>query len=303
VTTLLLPRRDLSGTSRRRRLTRVGSRHSLKPGLLHIAVLTVVLLAGLGVVACDVSGDRLLFMSTASMCPRVCVGALIVDRPLEGRLYAGEIVTFHLPGDTKETYTHEIYSVSPQGTIDTLGIANHRPDPWSISRSDIVGRTVLVLLGAGWLLRALPFLAIAVLVWVEGRSWIRRRAVHLWDTAWLTLLVVVPILLMRPLLRASLVEIASDSKPNGRFTAILINTGLLPASFSAKGGTPDGHVEPGATARVSGASKGGAVVHEVVSLHWWGWMIVALVVLSPLYRYAWLEWAASRTSAAEAALV
>jgi hypothetical protein len=295
MTTIVLPRQAAPRRFFGRHFAKARSRHSLRPGPAHVMALSFVLLAGLGVVVCEASGNRVLFMSTASMCPKVCVGALVVDRPFTGSLRAGEIVTFHLPGETDETYTHEIYSVSSVGVIETLGIANHHPDPWNISRSDIVGRTVLVLPGVGWLLRVLPFLAIAVLVWVEGRTWIKRRFVRSWDTACQTLLLVVPIVLMRPLLRATLVSVATDPQRKHWFSAHLINTGLLPASFDAGAGPVASHVEPGASAYVSGSAKGGTIVHEVVSLHWWGWSLVALVVLSPLLGYAWTEWRSNTT--------
>jgi hypothetical protein len=302
MTTILIPRRETQKGTLRRLFSRAPSRHSVKAGPVHVFVLLLVFVSGLGVVTADATGNRLLFMSTASMCPKVCVGALVIDRPLTGSLHTGEIVTFHLPGKDDETYTHEIYSVSSEGAIETLGIANHRPDPWNIQRSDIVGRTVLVVPGLGWLLRALPFLAIAVLVWVEGRSWIKRRFLHSWDTLWQTLLIVVPVLLLRPLLRATLVSIGSDPRHKDWFSAVLINTGLLPASFSAKVG-PVSKASPGETAHVFGDGKGRVIVNEVVSLRWWGWLALSLVVLSPLLRYAWVEWRYKRASVDDTAEV
>jgi hypothetical protein len=32
---------------------------------------------------------------------------------------------------------------------------------------------------------------------------------------------------------------------------------------------------------------GYVILHEAASLYWWGWVIVALIVLSPLASYLW----------------
>ena len=53
-------------------------------GILALVVLGAVSLAVAAVLGWNLSGGRFLIMETPSMCPNVCVGSLVADRPLEG---------------------------------------------------------------------------------------------------------------------------------------------------------------------------------------------------------------------------
>jgi hypothetical protein len=219
------------------------------------------------------------------MCPAVCVGSLVFDRPLTGQVRPGELITFHPPGVDSETYTHQVVRVLASGAIQTKGLGNPAPDPWLITERDIVGVGVFSLWGGGWILKALPFALMVIACWIFGRPLVRNQLKPAWDTASMTVLVVLPALMLRPLVRAVVTATTVDKRHAGWQTLTLVNTGLLPASFSAKGGAR-ALVDPGRKATLSGAAiHGHAVVTESVMLPLWGWLLVGLVVVSPLIRY------------------
>jgi hypothetical protein len=274
-------------------LTRTRHPHQAPPGILHIIATATVLLAGMFVLGWSLLGGRLLFMETPSMCPSVCVGSLVADRPLSGELHVGELITFHPPGIDTETYTHEIWRILPNGVIQTRGVGNRVNDPWLITRSEIVGKGVFSVWGAGWLLKALPFMTLIVLCWAVGRLWVRGKVRQIWDCVWMTSLVSLPLLAFRPLMRGDVTSTSIEPAHHGWLTSTIVNTGLLPATFWSKAGTVLPRVGSGQIAHLSGSSaKGGAVLYESASLNWWEWALVVLVVISPFLRYLWQTWRA-----------
>jgi len=228
-------------------------------------------------------------METPSMCPVVCVGSLVADRPLVGGLHAGELITFHVPNDSAVTYTHEISRIFANGAIQTRGIADAGHDPWLITRSDIVGEVSFTVWELGWLLKALPFLAVGVLFWVVARPWFAERARRSWDRGWMTVIVVLPLWLLHPLVRSTVVSASVGGAHHPHLASdTVVNTGVLPVSFQAVGGPPVyvssthlGHVDGTLTA------MGNLRLHEAVALHWWGLAAVVLAVLSPLFGCLW----------------
>jgi hypothetical protein len=247
----------------------------------------VLVLAAAG--AWELSGGRLLVMETPSMCPEVCVGSLVADRPLQGPLRVGELITFHPPNDPRETYTHDVFKILPSGTIETKGAANPSPDPWRITRSDIVGRTVFSVWGLGWLLKAIPFLGVGVLLWVAARPRITLAYRRGWDRMWATLLVVVPLWALHPLVKGAVISVASDPAKSHWARALAVDTGLFPVAFTALRGQVASHVAPTTAVHVAGpiARNGYLLLRETVSLYWWGWALVALGVASPVIGYLW----------------
>ena len=261
-------------------------------GHLASAFLAAVALAVVLVLGWDLSGGQLQVMETASMCPSVCVGSLIGDRPLSGPVHLGELVTFHPPSSTAETYTHEVSHVFANGMIQTRGAGNPRHDPWLIRRSDIVGEVVFSVWGLGWLLKALPLLAIGALAWVLTAPIIATGTRRAWDRIWMTALVVIPLWLLHPLIEATVVSTSVDPEHRRWVRMTVVNTGLLPSSFRAAGGGVTSHVGSTLTAHASGppSAHGAILVTESASFYWWGWAIVACVVASPLIGCAWHVW-------------
>lgn len=261
-------------------------------GRLSLVVVGVVTLAVLCVVGWNLSGGQLRVMETSSMCPSVCVGSLVGDRPLEGPPHVGQLVTFHPPGSHGQTYTHEISHIFANGMIQTRGIGNPTHDPWLLTRGDIVGVAAFSVWGLGWLLRALPLLSVGVLAWVVLRTWIQPGARRAWDRVCVVGVAVLPVWILHPLVSATVVATTLDPAHSHWLRMTVVNTGILPASFHVAIGRGVSHVGPAALARPVGAPVGNQplILHEVVSLYWWGWVIVGLVVVSPIASYAWHIW-------------
>jgi hypothetical protein len=258
--------------------------------MLSLSVLGLVALAAVAVLGWNLSGGRLYAMETPSMCPVVCVGALVADQPLQGPVHVGELVTFHPPDTPNETYTHEISHIFANGMIQTRGVANPSHDPWLISRSDIVGQAVFNVRGLGWLLKALPLLAVGVLAWVLVRQWVARRLRRAWDRVWMTALVVIPLQAFHPLVRATVMSILLAGNHLVRTT--VVNTGMLSVSFRTATSQAASVVRPGAVVHLIGPPSQNSylVLREAVSFCRWGWAIVGLIVISPLAGYLWHIW-------------
>jgi hypothetical protein len=250
--------------------------------------LGAVALAVAAVAGWNLAGGRLLVMETPSMCPSLCVGALVADRPLQGAVHVGELITFHVPDNYAETYTHEVSRIFPNGAMQTRSTGNPGHDPWLITRSDIVGEVVFTIWELGWVLKALPLLAVGVLFWVLARPWIGKRARRSWDRAWLAVLTALPLWLLHPLVRATVLASTPYLWHHRRWVSYsIVNTGVLPVSFHAAGGQGL-HVSSTDLGHVAGPLKNGSVMlHEAVSLPSWGWAVVALVVLWPLAGCLW----------------
>jgi hypothetical protein len=261
-------------------------------GTLAFTVLAVVAIAVLFVFGWNLTGGSLQVMETSSMCPKVCVGSLVASAPLSGPLHVGEFVTFHPPGSHGETYTHEVARIFSNGTIQTRGVGNPHHDPWLITRSDIVGEVVFTLWGVGWLLKALPLFAVGVLAWVVTTPMIAPRSRRAWDRIWMTVLAVVPLWMLHPLIKATVISTVGDPQRHRWQRITVVNTGLLPSSFRVIGGNVTSHVSSTHLARAIGPSDshGVILVSQSVSLYWWGWVIVACMVSLPLVGFLWHTW-------------
>lgn len=138
----------------------------------------------------------------------------------------------------------------------------------------------------GWLLKALPLLAVGILAWVLVRPWVSPRSRRAWDWGWMTVLAVLPVWALHPLVRATVLSATLDAAHWTRF--IMVNTGILPVSFRTANGQIAPRVGPAALVHLTAPSAGGhLVLREAVSLCWWGWAIVALIVVSPLVGHLW----------------
>lgn len=247
------------------------------------------MLAASAVLGWNLSGGHLLVMETPSMCPSVCVGALVAERPLHGPVHLGELITFHPPDNDAETYTHEVSHIFADGAIQTRGIANPEHDPWLIERSNIVGKVDFTVWELGWLLKALPLLAVGILFWVLGRPWVAERSRRSWDRGWISVLTALPLWLLHPFVRASVIA-STPQVPHHTHWASdsVVNTGILPASFRAAGGRAV-EVSSAGVGQVSGPlhAHGLLSLQEAVTVPWWGLAIVALAVMSPLLGCLW----------------
>lgn len=253
-----------------------------RPGLLAVfgIVVACCILASLG---WKLAGGSIYEIPTASMCPDLCVGTLVVDSPVTGPVHRGEVVTFRAPG-TETLYTHRVVEVLSDGSFKTAGDARGTVDPWTVPPGNVVGHVVLSVRGLGWVWPVLPWLAAGlalVLVVRMGMSEATRRD---WDRLFLTALLIVPILVLHPLVRDELVSLQANK--DGHVHVVIANTGLLPTKFSA-GQDPPVVIPPSHLVQVRSPASPRAplIVHQSVALSWWEWAILVLVVLSPMIGY------------------
>jgi hypothetical protein len=269
---------------------------AMKRPIMPLAGLLLVMVAVALVAAWNLCGGKLLVMETPSMCPRICVGALVADRPLRGPLHVGEMITFHPPNDFSDTYTHDVWRLLPDGMIQTKGVGEAVHDPWLLDRSDIVGQVEATVWGLGWLLDALPFLSVGVFLWVGARRWISEKWLWEWDMTWTMALVLLPLWSLRPLVRGAIVAIGPDLRHAHWITYKVVNTGVLPVAFTPRGGRSVAHLGARHVATLSGPSPahGTLMLHEMVSFYWWGWTLIGLFVMAPLAGYFWHLWSDGR---------
>jgi hypothetical protein len=221
-------------------------------------------------------------VSTPSMCPKLCVGSLVLDRPLHGVVQVGQLISFRPNGSTGAVYTHRVFSVQPDGTFLTKGDAEAFPDPWVIARGQIVGVPVATVWGLGYLELALPWMLIALAIFfiTRRRTYSSKREV--WDRIFETALLLVPLVVLKPLIRGSVIESVQSTRP-GWITETVVNTGLLPSQIQAVGGQFRDHIASGHLVRLSGPAVNDQLsLHQLPSFYWWGWLLVALVIAYPL---------------------
>lgn len=253
------------------------------PWILRIffAVIVAAVLTQAGWV---LSGGTSYNVGSTSMCPTFCVGALTLDLPVSGHVHTGEVVTFTPPG-LATPYSHRVVKVFTNGDFKTKPDGSSLVDPWTVTPSEVQGRVVYALWGLGWLSKALPFLAIgmaAILLLRRRISVLVRRD---WDRFFATLLVLIPVWILKPLIRGVLIY--SEKLPHHMSRVTIVNTGLLPAQFKAVGGQFKDFISSGHVFTITGPLQKNQQVDikEFASFHWWGWTIVFLIVLSPLISY------------------
>ena len=255
-----------------------------KHSVVALAMLTLVILMCLVVVGWRMMGGRMVVMETPSMCPRICVGSLVADMPMTGPPHLHQIVTFYPPGSLTSTYTHQIVHIYPNGMLETKGFANPHHDPWLLAPSGITGRVIFTVPGLGWLLKALPLLAVGVLAWVIVRPHIAPRVRRGWDRVWMTGLMVLPLMTLHPLLNGQV--ISSNGKRDLRAT--VVNSGLLPEDIHGAGRVLAHHVRAGHIAHIAvNVAHGQPMFSESASLPWWGWLLVFAGVSWPLIGFIW----------------
>jgi signal peptidase I len=233
------------------------------------------------------SGGGEFTIATASMCPDMCVGTLVLDRPLVGPAKPGMVVTFRPPGTTT-IYTHRIVKVLADGSFETAGDALKQVDPWTVPPDRVIGRVVAHLPGAGWLWRCLPEMTAALACYLVARRSMRRSVRPHTDVLFLAFLLGVPTLTMRPFLRASVI---AAGHRGATVVVHVANTGLLPARFAMSGGAIVPHVEAGHLATLIAHASSPLSLTETVSFSPWQWVLAALVIALPVLllalRMAW----------------
>lgn len=132
-------------------------RAALRPAALIPAA--VVLVAALVMLVAAVLGVRVFTIVSPSMARTAPVGSVVVTVPAS-TYGVGDIVTFNQNG---RVYTHRI-STSTHGAYTTRGDLNAIDDPWTLHHGDIIGTAIWHAPGWGWLLSALPWAGLGLIV-------------------------------------------------------------------------------------------------------------------------------------------
>jgi signal peptidase I len=255
-------------------------------GALTALLCVSVAVSALAVFGWYLSGGRLLAMTTPSMCPTACVGSLVAVQPLAGAVHPGELVTFRPPGQSA-TFTHRVVKVESNGSFTTKGDAETSPDPWVVPPSDVVGRVSFTVAGLGWWLRALPMVAAGTVVLLFARRAYRLRNRRTFERTFGVLIVAVPLIILRPLIRGELIENVADPHHHGWFKGLFVNTGLLPAQLTVTGGRTVPPLAPSRLTWLYGPKTTSSTfgVRQWAALPTWAWVVVGALVLSPIIGF------------------
>lgn len=230
-----------------------------------------------------VTGGRWMIVATPSMGRAAPVGTLVFTRPVDiTDITRGQVISFHPPLGSAEIYTHRVISIDADGAVHTRGDVNGGADPWALRQNNVVGVVVASWWGAGWLLRAVPLLAVSsVLLW----ALIRLCIITAWRaplrTFGASLLVSVTSFVLKPFVRVQLISTTAD--PTGTHLT-LVSTGLLPVRVTATGGSTADLVDGQVTALTGHPAHPADGVHLSTAVHLppWGWLLMAALSFTPL---------------------
>lgn len=239
---------------------------------------TVLVVAGVALLAWTGHGGRVLVMSTASMGTTAPVGSLLVTAPEHGPVHVGEVVAFHsAPGGP--IYAHRVVATLPGGRFRTKGDLNGGPDPWVVRPSEVVGPVVAIMADVGWLARSLPWMLLVALatttVYLLLPPAHRRTAV----VVGLGAAVIVPLQVLHPLVA---VQLITATESYGHDIARVVPTGLLPLQLTM--GAAHAAAAPGQAVVLRAPAASGTLlaVRGRAALTPAGWGAAAVVVLMPM---------------------
>jgi signal peptidase I len=120
-----------------------------------ILAVTLLLLGGAALVF-YLTGGRWFTVLTPSMATYAPVGTFVLSATVAWReLRVGDMILFHPPGVADRTYFHRVVSIAGD-TLKTKGDLGNTPDPWSVDRSNLVGREVFHIVGMGSIIHLVP---------------------------------------------------------------------------------------------------------------------------------------------------
>jgi len=257
------------------------------PLWLKVILTIAVVIIGVSLVLAFVwrlMGGEIYLMTTGSMSPVTPVWSLILDTaPTHLRL--GDTITFHPPGTTA-IYTHRIAAVLPGHHYRTEGVAIGQFDPWILTPKNIMGKTAYQFWGLGYYWKILPFMAIGTGLLAMAYPYIKNHPRNkIFVGLWGTVLVVVPLMVLRPLISAQIIR--ETPLPHRNLSVYLTSTGLAPSSVKTVKGLKSTFLPPGHPGTVVGPLiHQHMVMMQTVSLSWWGWAILISLIASPLWTYA-----------------
>ncbi len=232
-----------------------------------------------------VQGGRWERVETPSMGTVAPVGTLLWIKPVSfDTLKVGDFITFHPPGQAGITYSHRVYKILPDHTVETKGVIP-APDPWRLTADDVVGKVQMRWWGIGRVVQAAPVLIIGGLL-VAAVLWLLRVT---GSGAWrlpvgvllASIVLTVAIVVYRPFTDAEQLSFAPVR--GGGANATYVSTGLLPMRLQAHQGA---HVvlKSGDVGTVH-VSERDSENKLLVSLHpavpFWFWIVVVGSCLLP----------------------
>lgn len=227
------------------------------------------------------TGGRYYIMTTPSMSPALPVGALVLTKPFaQADVQKGTIIAFVAPTGKYRMYTHRVIGIDPAG-YRTKGDASMDADGWIVPFTNVRGVVVSVLPGVGWLVRALPWLLLGLLIAIGLAAFVPWRWGVFMPIVAMVIVLSVPLLILKPLVRGELVQ----TRPGpDAVVARVVNTGLLPLKFTATG-IDAVHVAPGhwsdlrlPVPKVTGQYG----IDAKVDLGLLGWVLLGLLCALPL---------------------
>ena len=170
--------------------------------------------------------------------------------------------------------------ILPGPSYSTKGDLDTSPDAWVVPPKDILGVATHHYRGLGWLVRALPWLALGAVLLMGIATFTPRSRRRITYFIGGTIVLSLPILILKPLVRG---VFAGSAVFSGKLHAMVVNTGLLPLRFVMKGATTQ-HTPAGypTTLVAKPPSSGHVLITGTVDLAFWGWVILVLICLSPL---------------------
>ena len=230
-----------------------------------------------------ISGGGLFWVGSPSMGVVAPVGSLVATQPLgaDQPLHVGEIVVFRPRPQFPDPFVHRIYRVLPGPEYLTKGDLNPGPDPWTITRGQILGTPSVIIPAIGWIYKLSVWLCAGAAMLVVSSRLARGRVRHWIVIVGPVVLIAPPIFWYRFLVNS---YVYGSSRAGRTLTVRLVNTGVFPARFAVANGLPV-YSAPGQEVTLRGALP----AHQTrlpstvaVALPWWGWALVAMVLLSPL---------------------
>ncbi len=232
------------------------------------------------------TGGRLFWVGSPSMGETAPVGSLVASKPVPATqpLHVGEIIVFYPRLGIPTDYVHRIYRVLPHGQYMTKGDLNPAPDPWFISRANIIGTPAVIIPAIGWIYKCATWFFFGTAILVALAMVLRRRGRQWVLALGSAVMICVPLYWYRPFI-GGFVYASGPVRPNSRqLMAKVVDTGILPVHFSPSHGTPV-YAAPGQEVVVTGYVPKGhknLMVSITAALPWWGWALVVLGCLTPL---------------------
>jgi signal peptidase I len=132
-------------------LLRRSARRIVRRAVFALAALMLLTAVGTAVTL-YAQGYRVWVVHTGSMEPTYLPGDVIIDRPPNGQVHAGQVITFRHSDLTTDVVTHRVTDVTKAGLIHTKGDANRTADVWDIRPDQVQGSVMFKIKSLGYVL-------------------------------------------------------------------------------------------------------------------------------------------------------